>query len=66
MTNMVKKQKDIEIFSHEEAFVHVKNEVERSLTKSPLLIREYLSHLAFSQGKFIRTASLITCAQDND
>jgi len=66
MIDMVKKQKNIEILSHEEAFVQVKNEVQRSLTKSPLLIREYLSHLAFSQGKFIRTASLITCAQDND
>jgi len=66
MIDMVKKQKNIEILSHEEAFVQVKNEVQRSLTKSPLLIREYLSHLAFSQGKFIRTASLITCAEDNE
>jgi heptaprenyl diphosphate synthase len=57
---------NIEVLTYEEAISLVKKEVDRSLTKSPLLIREYLTHLSLSQGKFIRAVSLIVCAQDKE
>ncbi len=36
------------------------------LSTSPLVIRSYTKHLASSMGKFIRAASVITCAMDSD
>lgn len=45
----------------------VKVEVDRILSASPLIIREYTKHLSLSTGKFIRAASLLTCAMgEND
>lgn len=55
-----------ELFEPEEALVLAKSEVERTLSKSPLIIREYTRHLMASQGKFIRAASVITCAEDKE
>jgi len=53
-------------FDYEEAFEQVKNEVDSLLSASPLVIRSYTKHLAVSMGKFIRAASVITCAMEND
>ena len=55
-----------EVFTYEEAISCVKKEVERTLTRSPKIIREYLSHLSLSQGKYIRAVSVITCAEDKE
>ncbi|MDD3174069.1 MAG: polyprenyl synthetase family protein [Herbinix sp.] len=66
MTNNMNIQNNNEVFTYEEAIDLVKKEVERSLTKSPLIIREYLTHLSRSQGKFIRAVSVITCAEDKE
>ncbi len=60
--NMEKK----EFFAYEEAIDLVKKEVEGALTGSPAIIREYLTHLSLSQGKFIRAVSVITCAEDKE
>ncbi len=51
-------------FNYEDAFEQVKYEVDRLLSTSPLIIRSYTQHLALSMGKFIRAASVITCAMD--
>lgn len=51
---------------YEEAITLVKNEIEEALTKSPSIIREFLSHLSTSQGKSIRAISVLTCAQNNE
>jgi heptaprenyl diphosphate synthase len=48
------------------AFNMVKEEVERTLSSAPLIIRKYTKHLAKAQGKFIRAVSLLTCAQKKD
>lgn len=48
----------------DKAFGRVKTEVERMLTATPQSVRGYTAHLAQSWGKFIRTASLLACAQD--
>lgn len=48
------------------ALEQVKLEVDRRLSSSPLIIRSYTRHLTLSTGKFIRAASVITCAQDEE
>lgn len=48
----------------DEASLLVKAEVSKTLLKSPLIIRDFTRHLMASQGKFIRAASVITCAED--
>jgi heptaprenyl diphosphate synthase len=53
-------------FNYENAFEQVKYEVDSLLSTSPLVIRSYTKHLAVSMGKFIRAASVITCAMDSE
>lgn len=57
---------NMEMIIYEEGIALVKKKVEDALTRSPYIIREYLTHLASSQGKYIRAASIITCAQDKE
>lgn len=53
-------------YHYDTAFEQVKYEVDSLLSTSPLVIRNYTGHLAASMGKFIRAASVITCAMDRD
>lgn len=53
-------------FDYGSAFEQVKYEVDRLLSASPMVIRSYTKHLTASMGKFIRAASVITCAMDNE
>ncbi|MDF2906073.1 MAG: Polyprenyl synthetase [Herbinix sp.] len=64
MTNVTKKEVNIELIRSEEALELVKQEVDRTLSKSPLIIREYTKHLMTSRGKFIRAVSVLICAED--
>ena len=67
MTNDLKTQDEIkEVISPERALELAKEEVKKALSKSPLIIREYTKHLTTSQGKYIRTISVITCAQNKE
>ncbi|WP_099469351.1 polyprenyl synthetase family protein [Konateibacter massiliensis] len=66
MINNITLDEKIEMISYEEAIEFAKKEVEGALVKSPRLIREYLTHLASSQGKYIRAVSVIVAAQDKD
>ncbi len=50
----------------DEALSLVKKEVDNTLSLSPLIIREYTSHLTGAQGKFIRAVSVIMCAENKD
>ena len=52
--------------NYEIALNQVRLEVDKMLSASPLIIRSYTKHLMSSMGKFIRAASVITCAQDRD
>ncbi len=65
MTNETKQEVNAMVRS-EDALELVKQEVDRILTKSPLIIREYTKHLTSSQGKFIRAVSVIICAENED
>ncbi|MEA4896122.1 MAG: polyprenyl synthetase family protein [Oscillospiraceae bacterium] len=56
----------IQKLTHGEAFELVKKEIHRSLTNSPRIINEYLTHLSNSQGKMIRAASVLVCAEDEE
>lgn len=49
-----------------QAVALVKEEVDQTLRSSPLLVREYMRHLALSTGKHIRAVSVLTCALDSD
>lgn len=59
-------EEKIELIKPDEALELVKEELVRTLSKSPLIIREYTRHLAASFGKFIRASSVLTCAEDKD
>lgn len=54
------------LLTFDQAVQMVKVEVDRILSTSPYIIREYTSHLTKSQGKFIRAISVIACAQNNN
>lgn len=66
MINNITLDENIEMLSYEEAIDLAKQEVERALIKSPHLIRDYLKHLASSQGKYIRAVSVIVAAMDDE
>ena len=66
MTNVTKQEVNIDLIRSEDALELVKAEVERTLTKSPLIIREYTKHLMSSRGKYIRAISVIICAEDKE
>lgn len=66
MTNNLNMHKSNEVLTYDEAIDLVKKEVDRTLKKSPMIIREYLTHLSLSQGKNIRAISVITCAEDKE
>jgi heptaprenyl diphosphate synthase len=56
----------MEKFTYEQALEQVKQEINQALTRSPRMIREYLTHLTLSQGKMIRAVSVLTAAIDQD
>jgi heptaprenyl diphosphate synthase len=64
MTNVTKQEVNIELIRSEEALELVKQEIDRTLSRSPLIIREYTKHLMSSRGKYIRAASVLICAED--
>ncbi len=64
MTNETNKELNIEPIPAEEALELVKQEVDRTLLKSPLIIRDFTRHLISSRGKYIRALSVVNCAED--
>lgn len=44
------------------AFEKVKQEVDSTLLSTPLLVRQYTSHLTLSRGKFVRARAVLACA----
>ena len=66
MINVIKNDEGVEFIRSEDALALVKQELERTLSKSPLIIREFTNHLMSSHGKFIRAVSVITCAENEE
>jgi len=67
MTNIdVNENNKAEPIDFESAFELTKREVDRALSASPSLIREYTKHLSKSTGKFIRAVSLLVCSEDEN
>lgn len=54
----------IKAIPYADAFELVKDKIDQTLSKSPVIIRKYTKHLMSSRGKLIRANSLIICAQD--
>ena len=65
MTNTINLDENNGI-KYEEALGLVKAKLEHTLSRSPIIIREYTKHLLASQGKYIRAISVITAAEDED
>jgi len=63
--NLSKSNKALFI-SFDNAVKLMKDEVDKVLSTSPLIIREYTEHLMKSKGKYIRALSLITCAENSE
>lgn len=59
-------QNNVDTNIFDTALEQVRLEVDRMLSSSPWIIRSYTRHLARSVGKFIRAASVIACAQDEE
>lgn len=67
MTNIYGNRFELnEYLNFDDAVEAVKWEVDRTLSTSPKIIRQYTQHLVVSRGKFIRTLSLLACAQKED
>ncbi len=67
MTNANGSEKNnLQPIVYDKAFELVKYEVDRVLSASPSIIREYTRHLSLSVGKFIRARALLACAEDDD
>lgn len=62
----IKKHQDIEFISYDRALDFVKEELNRALSSSPIIIRKYTEHLKASSGKFIRAISLLICAENQE
>lgn len=57
---------NVQKISIEDAFEQLKNNVDRTLSTSPLIVRDFTSYLAASTGKMIRAQALLTCAMDKN
>jgi Geranylgeranyl pyrophosphate synthase len=64
--NMEQQNKETPSIRYEDSLFMVKKEVGRALLTAPVIVRGYTGHMASSMGKFIRAASLLTCAQDRN
>lgn len=54
------------LIAYNDAVELVKEEVEKALSTSPLIIRKYTKHLSTSRGKYIRAVSLLICSEDKN
>jgi len=61
-----KNQDDMKLIAYDKALDIVKEEINRTLSIAPIIIRKYTEHLMASSGKAIRAISLLTCAQNQD
>ncbi len=59
-------QEKVEFIAYDGALQLVKDKVNNALTKAPAIVRRYTQHLTASTGKYIRTVSLLICAQNKE
>jgi heptaprenyl diphosphate synthase len=57
---------NMELLTYDEALEAVKREMDKALSTSPLVIRNYTKHLTASRGKLIRAISVIICAENDE
>jgi heptaprenyl diphosphate synthase len=57
---------NMELLTYDEALEAVKREMDKTLSASPLIIRNYTKHLTASRGKLIRAISVIICAENDE
>lgn len=66
MINHDSNMNDVEFIVYDRALELVKEEISRTLSGAPMIIRKYTEHLRATSGKFIRTVSLLSCAQNGE
>lgn len=66
MTNNIKIINNLEYVNFDYGMELVEKEIDKVLSLSPKIIRKYTEHLMLSRGKYIRSLSLLICAQDKD
>ncbi|MGB4658413.1 MAG: polyprenyl synthetase family protein [Mobilitalea sp.] len=66
MTNNIVSEKSKNKVKFDEAVRLVKTEMDHTLNRSPIIIREYTKHLTISRGKLIRAASVLICAEEEE
>lgn len=67
MTNdKIREGSDTLLLDFDAAYGRVTEEINKTLSSSPVIIREYTKHLALSTGKHIRAVSLLACAIGED
>jgi heptaprenyl diphosphate synthase len=66
MINKINNLNDNKDIKFDEAIELVKNEVDHTLSKSPLIIREYTKHLMNSRGKYLRAISVVMSAENKE
>lgn len=54
----------VDFIDNSKAMELVKEELNRVLSGSPVIVRKYTEHLKLSSGKFIRAAALLACAEN--
>ncbi|MFA7575381.1 MAG: polyprenyl synthetase family protein [Arcobacteraceae bacterium] len=64
MIDSVKQADTVIEYSYEEALDILKDEIDKILSASPKIIREYTMHLGKSFGKLMRAKSILICAEN--
>lgn len=62
MTKPETNSSEIKYYTFDEAVDLTKVIVDKSLNQAPKMIKEYMSHLAKSQGKYLRASGILVCA----
>lgn len=67
MTNgNIVKDGDISYIAFDCAFSLVKDEIDKTLSTAPSIVRRYTQHLTASRGKLVRAVALLTCALNEE
>ncbi len=57
---------ELPYLTFDSALCQVREEIDKTLSSAPLVVRRYTQHLIASRGKLIRAVSLLTCALNKE
>ncbi|MDF2593979.1 MAG: Polyprenyl synthetase [Clostridia bacterium] len=62
----IRKSDNTEFIAFDEAYRLVQDEMDKALSRGPLIIRKHMEHLKLSRGKGIRAVSLLASAENKE